>query len=336
MATFSGNTLTETGKIHKDTVDADNKYYGFGNLITDDGGNAINSAQPFQNKVIPSGAPPKADYTKIKGYDVKLVHGDRWQELEALMTENVQKDFKTTIGVPPWIQPKKDTDPDDLNYNDPSDDLNLKPPSSGSPPDPPITPGSANHSAGPWDYGNGAQDGLPPSSSTEANQVDPGTGQARYILDVRGDQKTAIGGDVSLWVAGYSDTVQIGQYSASYFSQYIKNQNNPQYHNSPDSYVCMNNDYKIVYDTKFRNVYLKQDIAKWSMALVEFSKLEAKLSQAAAIGAAISAGLVNLGFWVLANDALAMKSLVAACEPKAAPEVDIVLIIDLMGCGGKL
>ncbi|HUA85893.1 MAG TPA: hypothetical protein VMB85_18675 [Bryobacteraceae bacterium] len=320
-STFGGQTLTQTGQIGQDTIDPNDQYLGFGNLITQ-GGSAINSTTPFQNKSVPSGAPPKADYTKIKGQDVKLVHGDRWQELEAFMTENVQKDFKTTIGLPPTISSGDSSG--DLDYNDPKDDQNT---TTGNP----IVATSDGVNL-PLDPGDGGEGGLPPSSTDEKTQVDPGKGQAKYILDVRGDQKTAIGGNVSLWVAGYNDTVQIGQFKASYFSQYITNTGDSQYHNTPDSYVTMNNDYKIVYNTKYRNVHMKQDIAQMSLGLVEYAKLEFKFTQVASALASLSLGGANLGFWLMANDAFAIKSLVAACHAKAAPSVNAAPTVNPSGC----
>jgi len=326
--TFGGNTLTQTGKIGNDTIDPTDQYFGFGNLITL-GGKSINSTQPFQNKVIPSGAPPKADYTKITGIDVKLVHGDRWQELEAYMTENVQDDFVTTIGPPPWIMPKGATDPADLEYNDPKDDLNTK--NADGSPGAPITLGSSADPNLPFDQASGGAGGLPPSSDTEKTQVDPGTfigsdgkthHYGRYILNVRGDQLTKVGGDVSLWVAGYNNTVQIGQCKASYFSQYITNTSDSQYHNTPDSYVDMNNDYKIVYDTKYRSVYTKKDfVGGNSIGTVMGAKVEYKGIQAAAVLVNLTASLCSIGLRVIGNDTVGLKSLIHPAEAKTGPQV---------------
>ena len=247
------------------------------------------------------------------------MHGDRWQELEAFMTENVNKDFVTTIGTPPAIMPKGATDPADLEYNDPKDDLNTKNPdgSKGAP----ITLGSDSGFGNPDDQANNAAGGLPPSSDAEKTQVDPGKGQARYILNVRGDQLTKIGGDVSLWVAGYNNTVQIGQCKASYFSQYITNTSDSQYHNTPDSYVDMNNDYKIVYNTKYRNVDTKQDIARISLGAVMGAKVEYKSVQVSAVLVNLSASLCSIGLRVLGNDTFGLKSLIHPAEAKAGPVV---------------
>ena len=323
-STFTPNTLVQTGDLGSDTIDADDQYFGFGNLSTQGGSSPpINSPTPFQNKHIPSGAPPGADYTKIKGYDVKLVHGDRWQELEGLMTENVAQDFQTTIGPAPTIMPKSATDPADLEYNDPADDKNT---TSGDP----ITSGSASGFGNPDDQANNADGGLPPSSDAEKTQVDPGTfigsdgkkhNYARYILNVRGDQLTKIGGDVSLWVAGYNNTVQIGQCKASYFSQYITNTSDSQYHNIPDAYVDMNNDYKIVYNTKFRNVDTKKDIARNSFGAVMGAKVEYKAIQVSGTLINLASSLCSISLRLIGNDTFGIKSLIHPAEAKVGPEV---------------
>jgi len=316
-STFSANTLTQTGTIGNDTIDPNDQYIGFGNLNTN-GPSAINSVSPFQTK---SPGLPGADYTKIKGQDVKLVHGDRWQELEAFMTENVNKDFVTTIGTPRTIMPKGATDPADLEYNDPKDDLNTKNPdgSKGAP----ITLGSDSGFGNPDDQADNAAGGLPPSSDAEKTQVDPGKGQARYILNVRGDQLTKIGGDVSLWVAGYNNTVQIGQCKASYFSQYITNTSDSQYHNTPDSYVDMNNDYKIVYNTKYRNVDTKQDIARISLGAVMGAKLEYKSVQVSGVLINLSASLASIGLRVIGNDTFGLQSLTAPAKAEVANKAKV-------------
>ena len=305
-STFSANTLTQTGTIGNDTIDPNDQYIGFGNLITN-GPSAINSVSPFQTK---SPGLPGADYTKIKGQDVKLVHGDRWQELEAFMTENVQKDFKTTIGSPPTF--KADSS-GELDYIDPTD--NSAPP--GSPSNNlEFDPAGA---AGTDAAGNSVTGFAPTTTQEKADQpTDPGKGQAQYILNVRGDQKTAIGGDVSLWVAGYNDAVQIGQYKASYFSQYISNTGDSQYHNIPDSYVAMNNDYKLVYDTKYRNVDTKKDIARISLGAVMGAKLEYKSVQASAVLINGSVSLCSIGLRVIGNDTFGLHSLAMPAKAEVA------------------
>jgi len=305
MATFGGKTLTETGAIKNDTINAADPKLGFGNLITNDGGKAINSPAPFTMSL-------------ITGSDVKWVHGDRWQQLDGYMTENVKKDFRTTIGLPPTISSGDKSG--DLDYNDPNDDAAAN-----------TNDNQAIAPSGEADGGlaldpSDAEGGLPPSSTEEKTQNDPGKGQAQYILHVRGDQKTAIGGDTSLWVAGYSNTVQIGQYKASYFSQYIQTNPTSQYHNVPDSYQDMNNDYKIVYDTKYRNVRNKQDIAKFSLGFTEIIKAEWKSLQAAGALAHLTLGGINYPLWLLKNNGYALgmeagiKGLIAP-KANAAPSI---------------
>jgi hypothetical protein len=81
-STFSGQTLTSTGKIGKDTIDASDQYYGFGSLITS-GGQAINSTEPLGSSYI--------------GSDIKLVHGDQWENIDKKQTIYVGSDCDETI-----------------------------------------------------------------------------------------------------------------------------------------------------------------------------------------------------------------------------------------------
>ncbi len=82
---FSGQTLTSTGKIGSDTIDASDPYYGFGHLITS-GGQAINSTAPFGS-----------NFPSIVGQDIHLVHGDQWQQIDNNQTIDITGNCDETI-----------------------------------------------------------------------------------------------------------------------------------------------------------------------------------------------------------------------------------------------
>lgn len=303
MPTFTGETLTETGLVRPgvDVINPDDPKLGFGHLITNDGGVAIQSSSPFAS-------PPNP----ISGLDVKWVHGNRWQELQGFMTENVAGNFTTTIGAPPPSGGKG-------YYNSKND-----PTSNASAAD------DFGQGLDPW--GLDAPGGIPASSSDEKSAPDPGVDGLfsfpKYTLNVQGDQTTMIGGDTSLFVAGYGNTVHIGRYSASYFSQYITNTGDSNYHNVPDSYVEMNNDYKKVDATKFRNVHMKQDIAQISLGLVEFVKAEFKTAQVAGALGSVNAWGVHLGLGLLKSKTYTLQESIhtsADVKPKvnAGPSVGV-------------
>jgi len=84
-STFSGQTLTSTGKIGNDTIDPSDQYYGFGGLITT-GGVAINSTGPFGS-----------NFPSIIGSDINLVHGDQWQHIDTKQTIEIGGDCDETI-----------------------------------------------------------------------------------------------------------------------------------------------------------------------------------------------------------------------------------------------
>jgi len=81
--TFTGQTLTQTGKIGPDTIDPSQVSFGNLGLI----GATITSQSPF---VGPFGF--------IVGSDVKLIHGDCWNEIQGQVTEDDGLGVTTTIG----------------------------------------------------------------------------------------------------------------------------------------------------------------------------------------------------------------------------------------------
>jgi len=325
MGTFSGQTLTDTGTIGKDTLDPSDKFFGFGNLITSDGGKAINSTSPFQG----SSAATGMKYPKIVGTDVKLVHGDRWQELEGLITEDVAKNFTTTIGGAPTNQEPSTT------QTDPTTGKTTTSPGALDYPYPQFTNTSSDDNGGFPDTTDEANE-IDPATILDKNGkpiIDPKTGKpekyAGYYLNVHGDQQTKIGGDMGLWVAGYSNTVQIGQYKASFFSQYFTNTGDSQYHNTPDSYVEMNNDYKKVDQVKYRNVNQKQDIALTVATAVELLKFDLQLMHGGLTGMSIVFGLLNVHQWLMDNNKYLFASDAGTsadmkCKVNACASVDAV------------
>jgi len=84
MGAFDGQTITDTSsKIHHDILDPSTMHFGNLGLA----GGVINSPTPFGSQ-----------YASLKGTDIKLVHGDRWQEIEGEMTEDIATGVTTTIG----------------------------------------------------------------------------------------------------------------------------------------------------------------------------------------------------------------------------------------------
>jgi hypothetical protein len=248
--TFGGATLTQTGKIGQDTIDPSDQYFGFGNLITS-GGSAINSQSPFQTKYPGVSG---ANYTKIKGYDVKLVHGDRWQQLEATLNENILTAVNTTIGTPGKFVP-------------------VTPPVTASGYTPEL-PDPSNPTA------------APPNPTTQLTD-----GKGTYSLIVGDSQSIQIGGNVKEVVGGSKNTVQVGDQFASFFSTYTAVSNGDENHwkSVSDSYQILNNDYKIVTDEKFRQVSYKVDHCDRCFATVAEVKIVLNTSVLTATGAVLGA-----------------------------------------------
>jgi len=92
-STFTGQTLTQTGKIGKDTIDPSK--ISFGNLALTQA--AMTSEVAF-----------KSPYDTVVGSDVKLIHGNCWNEITGQVTENVGMGVTTEIGklaAPPLTLP---------------------------------------------------------------------------------------------------------------------------------------------------------------------------------------------------------------------------------------
>ncbi|HUO30568.1 MAG TPA: hypothetical protein VMU80_15190 [Bryobacteraceae bacterium] len=285
--TFTGQTLTDTGQIGTDTLDPSDKFFGFGNLITSDGGKAINSTSPFQG----SSAATGMKYSKIVGIDVKLVHGDRWQELEGLMTEDVASDFTTTIGKLGKPIPISNSD-----LTGSTNKLNVPSDFAGD---------VANTSSASGVF----------SESEPTQEITAGNGN--WNVTVGANQTEKIGGDINLNIGGSSNKVQIGPDFASFFSPFVHMGQGPQdWHWVADSYQMLSNDYKIVTDTKYRKVHTKEDYATSVnssydivISVIKLLKLSATLANVNATGGSafatgVSVGVVPVGCKVKIIDAV--------------------------------